>query len=167
MCVPSWQGRLLHIKVPLHLRHGRQIIPLCLYALAGSPCSLATKLIPPAKPQPNIHLLPSSGAVYVQYGKPAPLDVRPCSSGSQDSNCGAVAWEQLATQGRQDLTHYITVTQTAQCDSPDSQVLNHQQLVTWLLAHLVTALPLAVLADSSSPRCNYSYLNIVTPHLQP
>lgn len=90
--------------------------------IAGSPCSKAGKLLPPAKPLPKLQLLPSSAPVYIQYGKPARFDVRPCSSLSNSNSCGAVAWQVVPTQGKQDLTPYITVSLETECDSSVAKV---------------------------------------------
>eukprot|EP00879_Flechtneria_rotunda_P033240 GHRR01036794.1.p1 GENE.GHRR01036794.1~~GHRR01036794.1.p1 ORF type:complete len:1082 (+),score=385.26 GHRR01036794.1:389-3247(+) len=81
---------------------------------SGSPCGQAEKLLPPAKPTPRIQLLPSAGTVYLEYGRPAPLYLGPCSSGTSNSSCGAVAWDEQAGTASVDLTPYITVTQACE-----------------------------------------------------
>lgn len=89
----------------------------------GTSCDKLVKLLPPAKPQPVIRLLPSSAAVYVQYGKPSPFYLGQCASGTNTASCGAVAWDVQPGKGQMDLTPYIAVTQTQDdCDPDQGQV---------------------------------------------
>lgn len=79
-------------------------------------------LLPPAKPRPMISLLPSSATLYLQYGRPAPLFLGACASGAENASCGAVAWDEPAAGGlqaapRTDLTPYLRVVQTVECDA--------------------------------------------------
>eukprot|EP00775_Hariotina_reticulata_P011535 gene11535-11678_t len=90
---------------------------------SGVPCMKTDPLVIPAKPQPVIRLLPSSAAVYVQYGKPSPFYLGPCASGTSTASCGAVAWDVQPGKGQVDLTPYIAVTQIQDdCDPEQGQV---------------------------------------------
>lgn len=91
--------------------------------------------MPPVKAKPSIKLLPDAGPVYMQYGTPAPMYVGPCSSGAENSSCGAVASQNDPTRGVQDLTPYILVTQTAECDSADGRVRLSVAAITCLRLH--------------------------------
>jgi len=78
---------------------------LHLLILPGTPCATLAELLPPAKPQPQIVLLPSSSPVSVQYGKQhRPSTYGACTSGTKNASCGAVAWDVQAGKGRRDLS---------------------------------------------------------------
>lgn len=90
---------------------------------SGSPCGTAQKLLPPAKPKPQVHLLHGGPAVYVQYGQPSPVYLGVCASGRSNASCGAVAWDvQPGEAGRVDLSPFLSVTQsTPGCDPSAGQ----------------------------------------------
>jgi hypothetical protein len=102
---------------------------------AGTPCDQAAKMLPPAKPAPQVQLLPSAGPVYIEYGKTAPSGLTPCASGTANSSCGAVAWD-VAPSKRTDLTPFLSVASAPSCSTDNSGHQVHKCLhaATWYLA---------------------------------
>lgn len=119
----NWQAARTRAHMHAHM-HPPRLLYCNAVLLAGSPCSLTQKLLPPSKPKPQVQLQPNPAAtVFVAYGKPAAFYLGACSSGLDNSSCGAVAWDVQPGQGREDLTPYMTVTQSADgCDPADGQV---------------------------------------------
>ena len=109
---------------------------------SGSPCESTAKFLPPASPSLAVALLPNDKPVYVRYGAPAPFYLGACPNLSQQSACGAVAYERLAstaaagtsagTSGAsnttEDLSKYIQVLDVTECPVGQVSRLNEQQL---------------------------------------
>jgi hypothetical protein len=100
---------------------------------SGSPCESLSKFLAPASPSLTLVLLPNAKPVYVRYGAPAPFFLGACMNLSEQSFCGAVAYEQLPPTAvapssgfgsklnvTEDLTGYIQVMDVTEC--PEGQV---------------------------------------------
>ncbi len=84
--------------------------------VTGTPCDQLQQFLPAAKPTLVLSLLPGSGTVYVRYGSPAPFSLNAGPSGTQNSSCGAVAWDMNAAgENVTDLTGAITIQEQSSC----------------------------------------------------
>lgn len=72
---------------------------------------------------PQIQILPSNATIYIEYGKPAILNLGACDSDEVTTGCGAVAWDVDSAGARTDITRYITVTGSADCNGADASGL--------------------------------------------
>lgn len=73
---------------------------------AGTPCDQAARMTPPAPSAPVIKLLPSNATVYIAYGRPSPVPLKPCAALPLGANgiCGAVAWDPPVAAGADNAT---------------------------------------------------------------
>jgi hypothetical protein len=83
----------------------------------GTPCDQATRLLPAAsRGPPRLQLLPGADTLLIPYGSPAPFSLAPCTNGSRNSSCGAVAWQRGADGNNTDFSASIKVEDATPCE---------------------------------------------------
>jgi len=82
---------------------------------SGSPCEQAARFLPPTPRAPTLTLLPSNGTVYLPYGQPSGFYLGPCTNGSMNASCGAVAWDVGADGNVTDLSSTIVIKDVTPC----------------------------------------------------